>query len=228
MLAPGGGARRVPDLEVLSALRDYGVPLPGFHLARSAAEAAAAAESIGFPVVLKVNSVDIEHKSDVGGVATGIVDRAGAETAYSTMLEAVRRAAPGARIEGVLVMAQVEADREVIVGVVQDATFGPVMMFGAGGVLTELVRDVAFRALPITLTDARELISETRAPAFLGAFRGRPQADIGALERLLVAVSDFASAHPELDQLDLNPVIVGPRGAVAVDVRMFIREQKEG
>jgi succinyl-CoA synthetase beta subunit len=214
---------RVSDVEVLELLAGAGVPVQLFARAASAREAGQIADGIGYPVVMKILSTDIEHKSDVGGVVIGLGGREAVEAAYVKMLADVGGAAPAARLDGVLILKMVPPDREVIVGVVQDATFGPVLMFGLGGVLTELVSDISFRAIPLTEPDARELIAETRAPRYLGAFRGRPPADTEALVGLILAVSRFVEAHPEVDQLDLNPVIVGPTGAVAVDARMLVR-----
>jgi len=214
---------RVSDVEVLELLARAGVPVPRFARAGSAKEAGRAAEALGYPVVMKILSTDIEHKSDVGGVVVSLGGREAVVAAYAKMMADVGRAAPAARLDGVIILKMVPPGREVIVGVVQDATFGPVVMFGLGGVLTELVKDVSFRAIPLTEPDARELIAETRAPQYLGALRGRPPADTEALVGLILAVSRFVEAHPEVDQLDLNPVIVGPTGAVAVDARMLVR-----
>lgn len=212
------------DPEVFALLRGADIPLPAISWARSAAEAADAADGMGFPVVLKIVSADVEHKSDVGGVVLGVRSREEAERAYRKIVTSVREVLPEARMDGVMVMKQAEVDREVIIGVVQDATFGPVVMFGLGGVATELFKEVAFRALPLSEADAKDIMAETRASKMLGAFRGKPPVDLAVLEGVLLAVSRLIEAHPEIDQVDLNPVVVSPRGAVVVDARILVRE----
>ncbi len=217
-------SKRLPDAEVFSLLRGAGIPLPAVFWARSPSEAAEAADGMGFPVVLKIVSADVEHKSDVGGVVLDVRSREEAERAYRKIVTSVREAAPEARLDGVMVMKQMDTDREVITGVVQDATFGPVIMFGLGGVATELFKEVAFRALPLSEQDAKDIMAETRASKMLGAFRGKPPVDFAAVESLLLSVSRLTEAHPEIDQVDLNPVVVGPKGAVVVDARIVVKE----
>jgi hypothetical protein len=222
--AAGAKPRRMPDMEALTLLGKFGVVVPRFAHAGTAPGAAAAAMNVGFPLVMKILSADIEHKSDVGGVVLGLNDAAEAEKAFRAMMRRVRYATPEARLDGALLMEQVEADREVIIGVTRDATFGPVIMFGLGGVATEVFREVSFRALPITEADAHDMIAELpRAAKLLGAFRGKPAADLGSLERLLLAVGRLLSSRPDIDQLDLNPVIASPDGAIAVDARILVR-----
>ncbi|MSQ42433.1 MAG: CoA-binding protein, partial [Dehalococcoidia bacterium] len=163
-------------------------------------------------------------KSDVGGVALGLQNAAAVRRARREMLARVAAAAPQARIEGVSVQQMAAAGTEVIIGATTDPQFGPVMMFGLGGVFVEVLKDVAFRIVPLEPRDAAQIVREIRGLPILQGVRGQPAADLPALERLVLAVSRFVAAHPEVAELDLNPVFAYPQGAVAVDARIVLAE----
>ena len=220
--ARGEGRTLLTEVESKQLLEDAGIPTTGARLARDAEEAVALAGELGYPVVLKIVSQEVAHKSDVGGVALGLADAAAVRDAYTRMLAAVRAALPDARIDGVSVQRQAQAGTEVIVGVSKDPQFGPVLMFGLGGVLVEVLRDVAFRLVPLTPRDAREIVREIKGFPLLQGYRGAPPADLAALESVILKVSAFVDAHPEVDELDLNPVFAFPDGAVAADARVII------
>jgi len=201
------------------------IPTLPVKLARSASEAARLASEIGLPVVCKIASPDISHKSDVGGVMVGLQTASAVRAAYKRIVENARRAKPDARIEGVTVQAMARPGREVIVGAVRDPQFGPLVMFGSGGVYVELLKDVSFRLAPVTRSEAQAMITETLAGKLLAGLRGQPPADVAAVAGVIVAVSELVAADETITELDINPLIVYAQGqgAVAVDVRVATR-----
>jgi len=219
---PGASRRGLTEIESKEMLAAAGIPVTSTRLATTAEQAAAAADEIGYPVVLKIVSPDILHKSDVGGVLLGVADRASVLTGFEEIVSRARAAVPGADITGVAVQQMAEPGTEVIVGLVTDPQFGPVVMFGLGGVLVEVLKDVSFRIVPLRPRDAASMIREIKGYPILEGVRGRPPVDVAALESLLVGVSAFAEAHPEVVELDLNPVLAYPSGAVAVDARIVV------
>jgi acyl-CoA synthetase (NDP forming) len=216
------GRTLLSEVESKAALAAAGIPVVESRLATTADEAARVAAELGFPAVLKVVSADIAHKSDVGGVVVGLEDAEAVRSAYDSMLARVREAAPSARIDGVSVQRQAKQGTEVIVGATTDPQFGPVMMFGLGGVFVEVLKDVAFRIVPLEERDARQMVREIRGLPILEGVRGHPGADLEALERLILQLSDFVWQHREVQELDLNPVFAYPDGAVAVDARIVL------
>lgn len=218
------GRALLTEVEAKSVLAEWGIPVVETRLARSRNEAREIADELGYPVVVKVVSPDIAHKSDVGGVKLKLSDAEAVGQAWDEIMASVRAAEPNARIEGVSVQRMAEPGIEVIVGMTTDPQFGPVMMFGLGGIMVEVLKDVAFRLVPLEEKDAAEMIDEIRARPILDGIRGQPGGDIGALRKLLLDVSRFVEAHPEVRELDLNPVFVYPNGLVAVDARMVVGE----
>jgi len=215
---PPGTLNEVRSSEVLRAA---GVPAVGSRLVRTGDDAVAAAREIGFPVVLKIVSADILHKSDIGGVALNVGDEAAVAAAFDRCMEAATQNAPAALVDGVMVAPMVAADGvETILGVHLDPVFGPVVMFGLGGVLVEVLRDVAFRRAPFGIEEAHAMIAETMAAEILSGVRGAAPADIDALAQALSDLSRFAAAHADvLESIDVNPFVVGERGqgALALD-----------
>jgi acetyltransferase len=212
------------ELESKTLLSSFLIPVTQTLLARSANEAMMIATQIGFPVALKIDSPDIAHKSDVQGVALNIMTGVGARDAYADMVERVSRLRPQARINGVTVqkMARVRRGREINIGVVTDDPFGTVIVFGAGGTMIELIDDRAMELPPLNQFLARRLIERARVAETLGEWRGTPPADIEALERILLRVSEMVCALPQLREMDINPIIVDEAGAVAVDARIVV------
>ncbi|HXH23471.1 MAG TPA: acetate--CoA ligase family protein [Dehalococcoidia bacterium] len=218
------GRRLLNEVEAKQVLAEAGVPVVPAKLARTRDEAVALAREAGFPVALKVVSLDIAHKSDVGGVKLGLADEAAVAAAFDEIMTSAKQAQPDARIDGVSVQEMAAPGTEVIIGVNTDPQFGPVLMFGLGGVLVEVLEDVAFRIVPIEPRDARHMVREIKGFKLLEGYRGSPPADVAALESLLLKVSEFVDAHPEVAELDLNPVFAYPDGAVAVDARIVLAD----
>jgi acyl-CoA synthetase (NDP forming) len=218
------GRTLLNEIEAKQLLQGASIPVTETRLATSANDAVRIAEELGFPVALKVVSAQVAHKSDVGGVKLHLASQDDVRTAYGEIEAAVKRAAPDAAVDGVSVQPMADPGLEVIVGMTTDPQFGPVLMFGLGGVLVEVLKDVSFRVVPLAPRDAKEMVREIQGAALLGGYRGRPPADVGAIESVLMAVSSFSESHPEVVELDLNPVVVYAKGAVAVDARIVIRE----
>jgi len=198
-------------------LRHYGVDLARAELVSAPREACAAAERLGFPVVLKAVGPEIVHKTEVGGVALGLADREAVRSAWTRM-----RRRLGGQLQGGLVQEQVTGGVETIVGMVQDAAFGPLVLFGLGGVATEVLADRAFRIPPLTDRDAHELVREIRGAPLLLGYRGSRPANLAALESLLMRIARLADDLPEVWELDLNPVLATPERAVVLDARIRI------
>jgi acetyltransferase len=200
------------------------------RLAASSEEAAEIAASIGFPVALKIRSPDITHKSDVGGVALALPDTASVRAATSAMMERVRQARPEARIDGVLVQQMIRrADAiELLAGITEDPVFGPVIAFGQGGTAVEIVQDSALGLPPLNPLLAREQMARTRVWRLLQGYRGKPPAAIDAVADVLVRIGQVAADHPEIVELDINPLLVDTAGVVAVDARIRIAPATPG
>jgi len=218
-------ARTLTEVEAKQLLAQAGLPVVETRLATTKKEAVEAAKKLGYPVVLKIVSPQITHKSDVGGVKLNLDSDQAVGDAFDAVTAAARRAAPDATIAGVSVQRMAEPGIEVIMGVSTDAQFGPVLMFGLGGVLVEVLKDVAFRVIPITPRDARQMVREIQGYPLLEGYRGQEPADVEALEKLLLGLSQFVEQHPEIEELDLNPVFAYPKGALAVDARIVVTER---
>jgi len=191
-------------------------------LASSQNEAIALGEQIGFPVVLKVSSPDISHKSDAGGVKVGLKNKRELTKAYQEIMASARQKYPSASIEGVSVQSLARPGVEIIIGMFKDSQFGPVIMFGLGGIFVEVLKDVSFRIVPLARSDAREMIKEIKGYALLEGYRGQEPANIPLLEELLLKVSDFVEQTPEIKEIDLNPIFAYQDGAVVVDARIVL------
>jgi len=220
--AKAEGRTLLSEIESKNILEEAGIPTTHARLAGSAKEAAAVAGEIGFPVVLKIMSRDISHKSDVGGVKLNLGTAEEVEAAYNEIVAAAKKAQPDAAIDGVSVQKMARPSIEVIMGMTQDAQFGPVLMFGLGGIFVEVLKDVSFRLVPITPRDARQMIQEIKGRPLLEGYRGQEPADVEALEKLLLKLSAFVEAHPEIAELDLNPIFAYKDGALAVDARIVL------
>jgi acyl-CoA synthetase (NDP forming) len=209
------------EVEARRLLDDYGIRGPEERVVASADAAVEAARTLGFPVVLKVLSSDIQHKTEIGGVRVDLQDEGAVRSAYTEVLEAAAKHHPQADVQTALVQQMISDDAvEVIVGVIQDADFGPVVVFGSGGTLVELFEDSSLRVPPLSRREAREMIQETHAAQLLDGFRGAPAADVEALVDALVKVSQLAvDLKDEVAALDINPLLVLPagEGVCAVD-----------
>ena len=221
------GRLKLLEHEALALAEHYGIPVAKYGIALSEEDVEKVIKSVGFPAVAKVVSPDISHKSDVGGVILGIQDAESALKAYRQIMENVRRNVPSARVAGVLYQKMAEPGYvEVIVGATRDPTFGPVIMFGIGGIFVEVLKDVSFRVAPLEPEDAEEMIKEIKTYRILEGYRGMPPRDIEAVKDMLIKVSKLMLEVSEVQDIDLNPIMLYERGkgAVAVDVRVILKE----
>ncbi len=216
------GRTRLTQNEVVALLSAYGIRTATSTIAPTVEVAEAAAEEMGYPVVLKVESPDIIHKSDVGGVCPGIASREQLRTTWMEMMTRVTQSLPQARVDGVLVQQMVAGGIETIVGFTRDASFGPLVMFGLGGVFVETLRDVVFRIAPVGEDEAMRMIGSIRATAMLDGVRGQPPADRAAIASVIRRIGQLATDCPELADLEINPLIAHAHGVIAVDARATI------
>ncbi|HEX6558976.1 MAG TPA: acetate--CoA ligase family protein [Longimicrobiales bacterium] len=214
------GRTRLDEMEALELLEAYGIAAAPAQLATSAAEASAIANRMGFPVALKIVSPNIMHKTDVGGVRVGLGHEADVREAYTEIVQNCTRAVPDAIVSGVLVQRMIKGGPELIVGVTRDALFGPLVMFGLGGIYAEALRDVAFRIAPVGNAEAEDMIHAIRARKMLEGMRGQPPVDVASLKNILRRVSQLAVDVPEVQELDLNPLVAFNDTVIAVDARV--------
>jgi len=214
------------ESEARHILAAYGFRLPVNRMARTTREAVSAASEIGYPVVMKIASPDVLHKSDMGGVRVKLETEAMVEEAFFEITTNIQHRQPQARILGVMVQEMVQQGKEVILGISRDMQFGPVIMFGLGGIYVEVLKDVAFRIAPLSVESADAMIREVRSFPLLRGVRGEAPADIEGIREALLRLSQMALDFPEIIEADINPLLVGPegRGAVAVDARITIHE----
>ena len=210
------------ETEAKTVCREYGIPVTEFKLAKNEAEAVKFAEEVGYPLVLKIVSPDIVHKSDVGGVLIDLKDAKDVKNAYKQIMDNAKKNKPNARITGILIQEMAPQSTEVIVGATKDPQFGPTIMFGLGGIFVEILKDVTFRIAPITEDEAREMIAEVKAYPLLEGYRNSPPADIEAIVRILMNTSRLVTEHEEIKELDLNPIMVYEKGAKTVDARIIL------
>jgi acetyltransferase len=213
---------KLSETEALDLLEAYGVATAPAELATTPDEAATAAGRVGLPVVMKIVSPDVTHKTDVGGVRLNLATPGEVRDAFAHMVDDVCNHAPGARVDGVLVQRMVRGGRETITGVTRDRLFGPLVMFGLGGILVEALRDVVFRLAPLGTRDAKEMVMGIRGAAILSGIRGEPPADREALVDAVRRVAQLAVDFPEIEEMDVNPLLAFERGAIAVDARFRI------
>jgi acyl-CoA synthetase (NDP forming) len=212
------------EIEAKQVFNKAGVKTIETKLAASQKEALAICKEIGFPVVLKIASPDITHKSDAGGVKTGLKNAAEMKKAYSEIMASVKEKYPKAKIEGVSVQSMARPGIEIIIGMYKDKQFGPVIMFGLGGIFVEVLKDVSFRLIPILKRDAEQMIKEIKGYALLNGYRGQEPAHIPSLVDILLKVSDLVEKTPEIKEIDLNPVFAYKDSAVAVDARIVLEK----
>ncbi len=218
------GRSLLAEIEAKELLRQAGVSVIDTNLAASREEAIFISRRFGFPVVLKIASSDIVHKSDAGGVRLGLKTSKQVGKAYDDILRTTIQKYPQAVIQGISVQKMARPGVEVIIGMSKDAQFGPVLMFGLGGILVEILKDVSFRIVPLTQRDAREMIKEIKGYPLLEGYRGQEPVDVANLEELILMVSSFVEQNPEVAELDLNPIFAYSDGAVAVDARVILGE----
>jgi len=216
------GRKALLETEAKTICTEYGIPVNKFNLAKNEKEAATYADQIGYPIVLKIVSPDIIHKSDAGGVMLNLKTPAEVASAYQKIIENAKKYKADAKIVGVLVQEMAPQSTEVIVGAIKDPQFGQTIMFGLGGIFVELLKDVNFRVAPITAEDAKEMIMQLKAYPLLKGYRNTPPADIDALVSILCNTSRLVMDNPEIKELDLNPIMAYPKGAKTVDARIIL------
>ncbi|HEY6010537.1 MAG TPA: acetate--CoA ligase family protein, partial [Nitrospirota bacterium] len=222
------GINQVGEDEAMRILTYYGFRLPKRALVKTAHEASLAAAKIGFPVVMKISSPDILHKTDVGGVRVNIRTPLEAEEAFRDITSNARRIMRDAFIKGVLIYEMVRGGKEVILGVTYDRTFGHMIMFGLGGIYVEVLKDVAFRIVPVARRDAVAMVNEIRSVGLLRGARGERPADLDAIASAIVNLSCLVADFPEIQELDVNPLLVMEEGAVVLDARIIFGRQGQG
>ena len=216
------GRKALLEPEAKMICTEYGIPVTKFKVASNEKDATKFADEIGYPVVLKIVSPDIIHKSEAGGVIVNLKTPSEVKDAYNKILGNVKKYKPDAKIVGVLVQEMAPNSTEVIVGAIKDPQFGQTLMFGLGGIFVEVLKDVNFRIAPLTEADARDMIIGLKAYPILKGFRNTPPADIDALVAILCSTSRLVMENPEIKELDLNPVLAYPKGAKTVDARIIL------
>lgn len=216
------GRKVLLEHEAKELISHYGIPVTRIRLARSEDEAVELAREIGFPVVLKIVSPDVLHKSDVGGVRVNLKGEGDVREAYRDIIENVKAKVPNARIVGILVQEFAPKGLELIIGLIRDPQFGPTVMFGLGGIFVEVYKDVSFRVAPLNEHDAQSMIEEIRAYKLLTGFRGMEPVDLDALKDALIKVGQIGMDNEEIAEMDLNPVIAYPKGLKVVDARIIL------
>jgi len=211
------------EFESKILLKEIGIPIPEQELATTKEETLTAAKKIGFPVVLKLIAEDIIHKSDTGAVKLNIKNEDETAQAYDDLMKIPSQSEKSISVQK---MAD-EPITELIIGMTTDAQFGPALMFGIGGILVELLEDVSFRIAPITEYDAREQIHEIKGFPILDGYRGKPKADIDAIVKTLLTISDLVTKYEEINEMDLNPVFIYEKGLICVDARIILKKPEK-
>lgn len=217
--------QHILGLEAFDILKAYGIPLIKTRFAKTAEEAVIAAEEIGYPLVMKVVSPQISHKSDIGGIKLSLQNAAEVKTAYQDMIEGIQKKLPDAYLEGVQLQPMLSGGKEVILGMVHDPTFGPMLMFGLGGIYIEILKDIQFAIVPVDEREAREMITGIKTYPLLAGVRGEKPSDINALVDIILRVSNLVFDFPEIEEFEINPMMVFEKGkgALAVDLRLILK-----
>ena len=218
--AKAGKRKVLTEFESKQVLADIGMPVTVQELATTKEACVAAATKIGYPVVMKLMAEDIVHKSDAGAVVLNVQDKAGVEATFAKLMAIESKSEKRISVQE---MAP-KPITEIIIGLTTDPQFGPALMFGIGGILVEIMKDVSFRIAPITEFDADEMVHEIKGFPLLNGYRGAPKADLAAVKALLQKVSQFAIDYPDVDQMDLNPVFTYAKGVKIVDARIVLRD----
>jgi acyl-CoA synthetase (NDP forming) len=218
------GRSLLTEFESKKILKQVGLSVVETKLAKTQKEAVSFSQRIGFPVALKINSPDIVHKSDSGGVKLSLNNAAEVKKAYDEIRRKVKRQYPKAAVHGVSVQKMVRPGTEVIIGISKDPQFGPVIMFGLGGIFVEILKDVSFRVIPVERKDAQEMIQEIKGYPLLQGYRGKKPASITALLEMILKISKFIEENPQIKELDLNPIFAYQNKAVAVDARIVLEQ----
>ncbi|MHC2994646.1 MAG: acetate--CoA ligase family protein [Candidatus Atribacteria bacterium] len=214
--------RALLETEAKELLKEYKIPVPDFRLIKNEDEVSEITGEIGFPLVMKIVSPDIIHKSDTGGVKVGIKDEKEAKLVYQEIIFKAKKYNKNAKISGVIVYPMVPQGTEIIIGMIKDPHFGPVIMFGLGGIFVEVLKDVSFRIIPLEERDAEEMVSEIKGYKILKVLRGEPPKDVIMIREVLMNISQLAMKNPEINEIDLNPIFVFEKGLQVVDARIIL------
>ena len=224
--ARGEGRTVLTEIESKEFFKQARISVIDTRLATSREEAISLSRKLGFPVALKIASPDIVHKSDAGGVKLGLRTANQVGKAYDDVIQTISQKYPQARLHGVAVQKMARPGVEVIIGMSKDAQFGPVLMFGLGGILVEVLKDVSFRIVPLVERDADEMLREIKGYPLLEGYRGQEAVDVSYLEDMLLRVSDFVGQKPEVKELDLNPIFAYSDSALVVDASVILEESR--
>jgi len=219
--------RNLLENEAKSICQEYNIPVTEFRLARTIEEATSCSKDIGYPVVLKIVSPNVIHKSDVGGVILNLKTAKEVEEGYKTILTNVRKLQPNAEVVGILVQEMAPQSTEVIVGAIKDKQFGQTIMFGLGGIFVEILKDVSFRITPVTKQEAKIMITEIKAYEVLKGYRNQPPSDIDAIAEIITNTSKLVTNHEKIEELDLNPIMTYEKGAKTVDARILLTDNND-
>jgi acetate---CoA ligase (ADP-forming) subunit beta len=219
-VANGRNSLLEPEAEKLAI--GYDIPVVKSGLAHSERDAVSISKKLGFPVVLKIVSPDALHKTDVGGVAVNVKSQAAVREAYRTIVKNTLSSIRSANIVGILVQKMAPSGHEFVVGATRDPQFGPIVMFGLGGIYVEMFKDVSFRFAPVTQNNSIRMIGELKSHSLFSGYRGSEPLDISSTSKVIMAVGDMIVNHEGIESIDINPLIVYPRGVVAVDVRVIL------
>lgn len=219
--------RSLLETEAKELLKEYGIPVPDFRLIKSEEEITGLAKEINFPIAMKIVSPDIIHKTDAGGVKVGVKDEEEARMAYQEIVSKAIKYNKKAQICGIIVYSMVPQGTEIIIGMIKDPHFGPVVMFGMGGIYVEVLKDVSFRIIPLEERDAEGMITEIKGYEIIKGIRGEPPRDIQAIEEVLMKVSKLTMENPEINEIDLNPIFVFKEGLQVVDARIILKKENK-
>lgn len=214
--------RNLTEDESYALLSTKGVSVPEYMVASSLKETLEKANLLGFPLVMKIVSPDIIHKTDLGGVKLDINNEQQVRECYQDMMACVKENKPKAKIIGVLLYKQLPKGLEIIIGMTRDPQFGPTVMFGLGGIFTEILKDVSFRICPVTRIDVEEMINEIKGIKMLQGYRGKSKCDIASIVEIIIKVSELALHYSMIKEIDLNPIMVYEEGAVVVDAKILM------
>ncbi|WP_269849454.1 acetate--CoA ligase family protein [Methanosarcina horonobensis] len=219
--------RQTLGLESFGILKAYGIPVVQTAFAKTEEEAVKAAEEIGYPLVMKVVSLQISHKSDVGGIRLSLQNGDEVRAAYREMMGTIPEKRPDAVLEGIQLQQMLSGGKEIIIGMIRDPTFGPMLMFGLGGVYVEILKDVMFAIAPVNEKEAREMITGIKTYPLLAGARGAKPSDIDALVDAIIRVSKLVCDFPEIEEFEINPMMVleEGKGAFAVDMRLTLKKK---
>ena len=214
--------RNLTEAEAYEVLSKYGIPVPKYSVVSSEEELLKLATVLEFPLVMKIVSPDIVHKTDIGGVEMNISNLEQIKKAYKSIVYHVRKNQPEARINGMLFYKQAPKGVEVIVGMIRDPQFGPTVMFGLGGIFIEILKDITFRVCPVERADIEEMLTEIQGIKMLQGYRGQPRCDVNSIIDIILQISRMALDYPVIKEIDLNPILVYEKGALVVDAKMLL------